>query len=122
MAKVLVVTDSKGVVTPREVKDSLEKDGYTVTIVDDIRYGFELNEQWDAYIVWIDSLSRSHYVVRDIRKKKSAETAHVSIAVWQPSALALGSGVSVIHNTDYFNTAVYNMIFEEKEVRKKKED
>lgn len=120
MKKVLVVTDSKDTALERGVNDSLKQGGYEVTIVDDIRYAFELDEHWDAYIVWIDSLTRSHYVARDIREKKTTLDKRVSIGVWQPSALALGSGVSVIHSTEYFSTAVRNMIFEEKQSQQKK--
>lgn len=121
MTKVLIVTDklSNADEEVETVNASLVNSGYAVTIINDVSYSLKLDEHWDAYIVWIDSLTDSHNVARTIREKKTSDKARVSIAVWQPSVLTLGGGVSIIHNTDYFSTAVHNMIFEEKEAQKK---
>lgn len=119
MTKVLIVTDSKDTAAKHDVESSLKKDGCTVTIVDDIRYRFELYEPWDAYIVWVDSITTSHAIARDIREQKTTNEKRASIAVWQPTTLSIGSGISVIHEVGYFATAVHNMISKEKEVRKK---
>jgi hypothetical protein len=118
MADVLVITDCTDSTTRARVKETLVREGHSVTIVPTSYYDSQLEEAWDACLVWVDSISKSHEVARVIREKKATHETRISIVVWQPTVLSIGSGISVVHEVSYFGTAIHNMISKEKEQQK----